>query len=252
MGIIRVPGRFIAGFVAGLRGLGFIARHRLWGYLLLPALLSLGLGLGLLLGTVALVRTALTSWSPELSQLNPVGLSVYHALSDIVAVLIALFLALIGYQALLPLLVLPFLGPLLHQTEIILTGQAVEVGWQRDLKNTLIGIWFALRDTVFQLVCLGISFLFGPGQPVFMVMVNSYFLGRGSFDYLLEKHNETLKQRQQQTQHLWPEIQGLGLVQVLGLFVPVVGILVVPGSGLVGAALLFYGDHLPNTPRRPP
>ncbi len=235
--VLSVPPRLLAGFWAGFRGLGFIARHRLWGYLVLPAGLSLLLGLGMMAGSIWLVRTVLLPFGGGLSS---DWLPVYEALSQVIAVLVALFLALIGYQALLPLLVIPFLGPLLNQTEIILTGRAVEVGWRRDLANGLLGTWFALRDTLLQLLCLVLSFLMGPVQPFFMVTINSYFLGRGSFDYLLEKHHETLKQRRHQTRQLWPEIQGLGLAQVLGLLIPLVGIIVVPGSGLVGAALLFY------------
>ncbi|MDS3860618.1 EI24 domain-containing protein [Thermosynechococcaceae cyanobacterium BACA0444] len=247
-GLLKVPGRMWAGFTAVFRGLGFIARHRLWGYLVLPAGLSFALGLGLLGGSIWLVRHGL---APLAVGLNPAWLTVYDVLTQIIAVLVALFLTLIGYQALLPLLVIPFLGPLLNQTEIILTGEAVEVGWQRDMKNALVGIWFALRDTGLQLLCLGFSLFLGPGQPLFMVVINSYFLGRGSFDYLLEKHNSTLRQRQQQTRQLWPEIQGLGLAQVVGLLLPIVGILLVPASGLVGAALLFYQAQLPFSPKIP-
>lgn len=248
VGLFKIPGRMLAGFTAAFRGLGFIARHRLWGYLILPAVLSLALGLGLIMGSIWLVRYGL---APLAVGLSPAWLSVYDVLTQVVAVVVALFLTLIGYQALLPLLVIPFLGPLLNQTEMILTGQAVEVGWQRDMKNALIGIWFALRDTVLQLLCLGFSLFLGPGQPVFMVIINSYFLGRGSFDYLLEKHHETLFQRQQQTRQLWPEIQGLGLAQVVGLLVPVIGILLVPASGLVGAALLFYQAQRSAVPQQP-
>ncbi len=245
MSIFAVPGRFLAGFGAGFRGLGFIARQRLWGYMILPALLSLLLGLGLIVGSFWLVRTGLGQLTVGLS---PAWLLAYEVLTQIVAGILAVFLALIGYQALIPLLVIPFLGPLLNQTEIILTGKPVEVGWQRDLKNALIGAWFAVRDALLQLFCLVISLFLGPGQPLFMVTVNSYFLGRGSFDYLLEKHNETLRQRRHHTRQLWPEIQGLGLAQVLGLLVPIIGILLVPSSGLVGAALLFYGRPQQSDP----
>jgi len=227
--------RFQRGFLAFGRGLHFIGRHRLWAYLVLPALLSVLLGVALIVGAFTAVQTLG-------DQVLPLGQWqwFYDAVVDVVAVAIALFLALIGYQTLIPLLVIPFLGPLLNRVEQITVGHAIEVGWQRDLLNALVGGWLALRDAIVQLVCLLLSFLCGPVQPVVMVLVNSYFLGRGSFDYLLEKHSQTLKERQRLTRAYTPEIYGLGVAQCLGLLIPMVGLLLVPAVGVVAAALLVH------------
>lgn len=237
--LLAWPGRYLRGFGAFFRGLGFIARYRLWGYLVLPAFLSLSLGVILILlgfftvrdGVLHLYHGSDRAW-----------LATYEILANILAVAIALFVTLIGYQTLVPLVVIPFLGPLLNRVEIILTGQPIEVGWWQDVKNALIGGWFALRDAILQLLCLGLTLFLGPGQPIIMLLISGYFLGRGSFDYLLEKQSQTLKERFQKTRRYWPEIQGLGSAQVLGLFIPLLGILLVPASGVVGAALLVYGS----------
>lgn len=235
-----VTQRCQSGFWAFGRGLRFIARHRLWAYLLLPAILSLVLGTALIVGAFVAVQALGEQWAAV-----PLGQWqwLYDTVVDVVAVAVALFLALIGYQTLIPLVVIPFLGPLLSRVEKITTGYTIEVGWRRDLFNALIGGWFALRDAALQLVCLLLSFLCGPLQPVVMVLVNSYFLGRGSFDYLLEKHSKTLKERKVLTRAYTPEIWGLGLAQCLGLLVPVAGLVLVPAVGVVAAALLIQEQH---------
>ncbi|MFN4278643.1 EI24 domain-containing protein [Thermosynechococcus sp.] len=231
--------RFQAGFFAFGRGFFFIARHRLWGYLLLPAFLSLALGVALIIAAFWVIQVAGDHWfvAGEWQWL-------YQGFIDILATLIAVFLALIGYQTLIPLVVIPFLGPLLNRVEKIMTGQTIEVGWRRDLLNAIIGGWFALRDAVLQVIFLLLSFLTGPLQPIVMAIANSYFLGRGSFDYLLEKHSASLKERQLLTRVYTPQIYGLGLAQFLALLIPLVGLVLVPPVGVVAAALLIQ-DYPP-------
>ncbi len=234
---------FQRGFFAFGRGLHFIARHRLWAYLILPAIVSLLLGVALSVSAFMAVQTL-----GEQGLVFPLGQWqwLYNTLVDVVAVAVALFLALIGYQTLIPLVVIPFLGSLLNRVEKITWGHAIEVGWRHDLLNALIGGWFALRDAVLQLVCLLLSLFCGPAQPLVMIGVNSYFFGRGSFDYLLEKHSHTLRERRLLTRAYTPEIYGLGLAQCLGLFVPVIGMLLVPAVGVVAAALVLY-ERPPST-----
>jgi CysZ protein len=229
--------RLFLGFGAFFRGFNFIRQHRLWPYVLLPSMLSLILGISLLLGIYTGVsQQVLAFWQ------GATGLwaDLYQGVIRILAAAIALFLTLILYQLLASLLVVPFLGPLLAKVETLLTGKTIEVSLVQDLKNALLGIWIGIRDLCLQLLCLLVSLFLGPFQPVLMVTVTSHFLGRGSFDFLLEKHTQTLKERQEKTKTWCPEIQGLGLAQFLILLIPILGIFVVPASGLVGAALLFY------------
>ncbi|WJI27402.1 EI24 domain-containing protein [Thermosynechococcus sp. QKsg1] len=232
--------RFQAGFFAFGRGLFFIARYRLWGYLLLPACLSLVLGVTLIIAAFWAVQVIGDDWF-----VGGEWQWLYQGFIDILATLIAVFLALIGYQTLIPLVVIPFLGPLLNRVEKITTGQTIEVGWRRDLLNAIIGGWFALRDAVLQVIFLLLSFLTGPLQPIVMAIVNSFFLGRGSFDYLLEKHSTSLRERKLLTRAYTPQIYGLGLAQFLGLLIPFVGLVLVPPVGVVAAALLIQ-DHPPQ------
>ncbi|URR36833.1 EI24 domain-containing protein [Thermosynechococcus sp. HN-54] len=226
--------QFQAGFFAFGRGLVFIARYRLWGYLLLPAFLSLALGIVLIIAAFWAVQGVGDYWS-----VGEQWQWLYQGVIDVLATLIAIFLALIGYQTLIPLVVIPFLGPLLNRVEKITMGQPIEVGWRRDLLNAMVGGWFAVRDAILQVLFLVLSFLAGPLQPLVMAIANSYFLGRGSFDYLLEKHSTSLRERKRLTRAYTPQIYGLGLAQLLALLIPLVGLVLVPPVGVVAAALLI-------------
>jgi CysZ protein len=154
-----------------------------------------------------------------------------------------LFVAIFSYQLLASVLVIPFLGPLLSQVEKILTGESIDVSLAHDLRNALFGIWGAIRDLVVQLVCLLISLFTGPFQPAVMATITGHFLGRASFDFILEKHTKTLQERRAKVLGLLPEIEGLGIAQFLVLLIPILGVLVGPSSSLVGAALLFYPEQ---------
>jgi CysZ protein len=228
--------RFFSGFRAFFQGFRFIGQHRLWPYVLLPSFLSLILGLLLLAG----VYTGVSQGILQLWHGTGLWANFYETFASVLAGAIALFVTVVIYQFLGSLLIIPFLGPLLAKVETILHGQAIEVSLSKDFQNAFVGIWIGIRDLCLQIICLLISLFLGPLQPVLMVTVTSHFLGRSSFDFLLEKHTQTLKERQAKTKIWWLEIQGLGLAEFMLLLIPLLGIFIVPASGLVGAALLFY------------
>jgi CysZ protein len=230
--------RFWSGFGAFWQGFRFIGQHRLWPYVLLPSLLSVVLGLLLLAG----VYTGVSEGILQFWHGRGVWAELYETGVSLLAAAIALFATLVIYQFLGSLLIIPFLGPLLAQVETILQGQAIEVSLVKDFQNAFVGIWIGIRDLCLQIFCLLLSLFLGPFQPVLMITITSHFLGRSSFDFLLEKHTQTLKERQAKTRTWWLEIQGLGLAEFLLLLIPIVGIFIVPASGLVGAALLFYNS----------
>lgn len=232
--------RLANGFGAFFRGFLFINQHRLWRYIFWPSLLSLGLAVLLLIGVYTGISALILRGWPGGTGL---GASIYSILIHGAAILVAFFVTLFSYQLLASILVIPFLGPLLAKVEIILTGQAIEVSLGQDLRNALLSLWIGLRDLVVQLALLGLSLLLGPFQPVLMVLVGSFFLGRGSFDFLLEKFSASLPERNQKTRRFWPEITGLGLANFLVLLIPLLGVLFAPASSLVGASLLFYNHH---------
>lgn len=237
--------RFIAGGSSFFRGFNFINEHSLWRYIILPSIISLVLGVGL----VFLVYFNLTDWvlsyfegnaeeTGFLGFLSGVLQFFVHIMAVVIGVVITVFL----YRTLATLLVLPFLGPLLEQVEKILTGKAVTLTWDREIKNALVGVWVGIKYFLIEILFLLISLFTGPLQPVIMGFISGYFLGRGSYDYLLEKHSASLKERKERAKAYKAEMQGLGIIHFIALLVPVIGVIIAPPSALVGAALTFYDE----------
>uniref|UniRef100_B8HNA8 CysZ protein n=1 Tax=Cyanothece sp. (strain PCC 7425 / ATCC 29141) TaxID=395961 RepID=B8HNA8_CYAP4 len=239
--------RLAIGFGAFFRGFLFVKKHKLWPYLLLPSLLSAVLGVLLLIGIYAGTDyLVLRFWDGA----SGIWQGIYESLVQVVALVAALFITFFTYQLLASVLVIPFLGPLLAEVELRLTGEPIATAPWQDFKNAWIGIWMGIRDLCLQLLCLVISLFLGPFQPAFMIAVTSHFLGRASFDFLLEKHTKNLPERHAQTRAYLLEMEGLGLAQFMILLVPLLGVFIAPASALVGAALVFYADT--NSPEKLP
>lgn len=238
MGVLN-PAQILVGFFGFFRGLRFLFRNGLAGHLVLPVLLSLATGLGLIAGTYYLFiffLELLAGTFPEIEE--------WSRALGIVATLIALLsgsvLYVILYRFITGLLVIPFLGPLLGAIETKLLGAEIETDLKTDMRNLLLGLWVNLQVLVIGLTVWVLTLWLGPVQIVVLILVEGYFLGRGSFELLLEKASSSLKERKGLAKPHRARILGLGVASFLFLFVPIVGALFSPCAGVAGAALLYY------------
>ena len=229
--------RLLGGMRAFFNGYRFINKHSLWRYSIIPAILSLLLGVTLII----LFYFLLSGLADSLfSRDNTAGSIILYWMAKIFSIVISIFVTIYAYRSLSMIVVNPFLGPLLSQIEKILTGKSVEVTITKDIKNALTGAFIGIKFFIFEIFILFLSLFTGPLSPVIVIWVEAYFLGRGTFDYLLEKHTKTLAERKVRAKSYYPELQGLGLAHFFILMIPIVGIFIAPASSLTGAALIFY------------
>ncbi len=245
---------FADGFRFFFRGLGFVRQHRLWRFAILPASLSLLLGVLLVVGTYyVLSESLLRSFDAGISRvaqalsLPYAGLPGWLRSLASILLLLATFLAqLILYRAFASILVLPFLGPLLSEVERIVLGQPVEVSLASDIKNALRGLLVGIRLGLLSLLALLLGLFLGPLQIVPNAVVQSYALGRGGFDLVFEKVTADANRRRQLVRENRAAILGMGLAFFLVLFVPILGVVMAPVAGAAGAALFFYRNRSPK------
>ncbi len=249
MGLLKEPDRaasfprkFVAGFRAFFQGLRLVRDRRLLSVLIWPSLLSLGLGLGLPAGIYFALRALLARFVADAG-------SLVQSLVALVAVLTGFFLYFLLYRFFVSLLIAPFLGPLLERMEHIVLGQARPTPNGQDLKNFLLGLRLSIRHTFFALLAWAGTIWLGPLQIGLLILLESYFLGRASVDFLLEKETDTLRERDRLAASLRPQLLGLGMGQLLVLWIPVLGALITPAAGLGGAVCLFHGSG--GDPARP-
>lgn len=249
--------RFKNGFESVFSGLGYIRTHRLWKYIILPALASLAVGSILILLAYFIISNVLLPAIAIATDkiLSPFDLSpgteisrypdAYLITLELFALFLAFLITIMVYRMMASILVVPFAGPLLNAVERIELGYSVDVPLAKDIKNTLLGLWIAVRFTIVGIFFILIGFLLGPFQVPTNALVQSYIMGRGSFDLMFEKAARNMHDRRLLARKWRAEILGNGLGILLCLAIPFIGIFLAPISALVGAALLYYreADH---------
>ncbi|MCB0619248.1 MAG: EI24 domain-containing protein [Saprospiraceae bacterium] len=176
------------------RALQLIGQLRLWGYVLLPALISLALLAGI--GATAWGMSDnfgnwLVSWYPW-----DWGSEAVRKIAQVAGGLTVAALGLILYKNLVIILAGPFMSPLSEKVEDHLRGEPsgpafTVAGFLSDFFRGLrIGVRNIVRELFFTVLLLlaGLIPIFSPVSPFAIFLVQSYYAGFGNMDYTLERH----------------------------------------------------------------
>ena len=169
---------FLRGLVAPFRGVLFVARHGLWGYLALPLLLNLGLAGGAAVLGTRLVRA--TGFGSSVTGIAEVGL-------EIGLYLLAAVVALLLFIVLQPLLAAPFIDLLGERVERIVRGDAPSTGLVRSLWEALL---HGGLKTMLYLSALLLAAVLGAFTGVGALLGGAFyalFLAYDGFDYPLAR-----------------------------------------------------------------
>ena len=242
------------GFFSFFRGFQLIQKENLWKYILLPSLVSLFVGVlvfaGVYLGSYQLIenmsRWAMSKLGALLSfdTANWPGflLTFFKFLLHLVAGLIAIIINIIVYRTLASIIVIPFMGPLLNQVELKKLGRSIGVSLSQDLRNAALGAGVGIQFALVGFIVLIVSLFLGPFQIFINGAVQSYFLGRSAFDYIIEKETDVRQQRRKLVRAYRLEILGLGFAFFLVMLIPLVGVFLAPACSIAGAALVFHPE----------
>ncbi len=230
--------------------LGFIARHRLWGYVILPGLICMVLISLLFFGTlhwldVTTLSERLLSALPDwLSWLEPVlqFLLDYGALYLILALVFAVIFFFIGKYIVL-IIAAPFMGPLSEKVEAIVRGHKIEIT-SNFLQDLIRGIRISLRNLVRELG-LTILFLFFNLIPVvgslvgtvLTLIIEAYFAGFGNMDYTLERKHYSVSQSVTFVRQNRGLAIGNGIVFLLLMMIPFLGWFLAPAYATIAGTL---------------
>ncbi len=154
------------GFLAPFRGVLFVARHALWGYVVLPLAINVGIAvLGYRIArSVVAERWGMDGWGGWASSLAlAVGLMIVFQ----------------------PILLAPFVDALSERTEKIVTGAIPTIGF---FKSAVRAMWHGVLK--FLLYALGLSLTLALGSltgvgALFGVLLTGVFLAFDGFDYPL-------------------------------------------------------------------
>ena len=189
----------IRDFLKGMRSYGrawdMIRTHGLWSYFLVPAFISVVLGIAIGTSAWALsdnIAAWMTGWLPEGWGGGAVG-----TIGRIFAGLLVAAGGLALFKTLVLILGAPFMSPLSEKIESYVTGAPSSGGFRpgQVVRDLVRGIRINVRNLLWELL-LSLLLVIGglilpflsPLVPVLIFLVQAYYAGFGNMDYTLERH----------------------------------------------------------------
>jgi CysZ protein len=244
----------IDGFMSAFR---FATAHGLGWLFLVPALLWIGLAVGmfaLLIGPVEQLSEWLAGYLELGVDPNAEGGTwalvkawINGARELVTIVLLKLAVAYLLWKV-NKYLVLVLLSPLLayasERTEEVLTGASFPFSWGRLLHDALRGSLVALRNGFLEVLATialwGIALVVPPVAPVVAVLlfvVSAYFYGFSMFDYIMERRRLSVRHSVRAVNDRMGAVLANGALFSVLMKVPVLGMMLAPVMGAVGAVL---------------
>jgi CysZ protein len=235
------------------RALALVRELNLWGYVLIPVLISLVLAVGIGLtawGISDNIGHLLTSWYPW-----EAGKGVVESIASVFGGLLVAALGFILYKTLVMILAGPFMSPLAEKVEDHLTGRKSgnPFTFPQFTSDLVRGIRIALRNVIRELsltmllLLLGLIPLFSPFVAILIFIVQSYYAGFGNMDLTLERHYRVRGSVDFVHRHRGIAL-GNGLV-FMGILFTGIGFLFAPPLGTI-AATVETVKHLDDVPLR--
>ena len=182
------------GITAYGKAIRIISALGLWGYMLIPALISLFLASIISLSAWNLsddIGHQLIAWYPW-----ETGQSIVESIGTFFSGILVVALGLMLYKHLIILLSAPFMSPLSEKVENYLLGRPMTLRFSMTqmVKDLIRGLRVALRNIIresFYLILLliaGLIPIFSPFAPFLIFAVQAFYAGFGNIDYTLERH----------------------------------------------------------------
>lgn len=185
---------FFAGISAYSKALQLVSELRLWGYVIVPGLISLLLGAVIIWGAIS-VSDNIGGW---LISLYPWewGRGVLEKIANVFGGLLVAALGLILFKNLVIALASPIMSPLSEKVEKALSNQppVIKFTFQQVVGDMIRGIRISIRLIIRELfftlllLLMGLIPIFSPFVAVAIFIVQAYYAGAGNIDFALERH----------------------------------------------------------------
>jgi len=237
---------FISDFRDGIKAYSeayrLIRSKRLWGYVLLPGVLSILFGAGIFF----LAWEYSGSIGNFLKNNYPFefGKNKFAYIAQYAGWIIIGTMAYISYKYIILILVAPFMSPLSEKIEAHLMGRKSNARFNpvRAVKEIWRGIRVSLRNIVRELIytmillVLGFVPLIGLLSAPAIFVIQAYFVGFGNMDYTLERHMGV-----KESALFVRSYRGLAIANgslfLLILMIPVAGLFLAPSLATVSGTL---------------
>ncbi|KAB1066858.1 EI24 domain-containing protein [Tamlana haliotis] len=220
-----------SGIQAYLGAFGLISKLKLWKYFIIPMLISV-----LTATVISLIAYSLSdNLGAYISEIWiwDWGKNAFTALGTILSLLIIISIGLILFKHIIMAISAPFMSPVSEKIEAHLTGnlnttQLNSTFAQQLWRGIRINIRNLFRELLFTIPILVLKFI--PIVNIFstvaLFFLQSYYAGFGNMDYTLERHYNYKNSINFVRQNRGIAI-GNGIIFMLCLFIPVIGVLLV-------------------------
>lgn len=242
---MRFLRQLIASFSSYFKAISFISAHRMWAYLLVPAVLYAVLFLGL-----SVPVWKLAGWISQ-SVIDLTGVDTLEGfLGSSLTVVVTFISWVIGflvyfklYRYIVLLLSPPALAILAEKTMAMLSGNTQPFNISQVIQDALRGLVITIKNLLVELAItiplylLSLIPLLTPFVAILVILVESYFIGFSMLDY----RNEYVRMSAKDSRQLIARNKGLaignGAAFSLLLAIPIVGVLFAPSLAVISACL---------------
>jgi len=232
---------FLKAITAYAKAFRLIGKLGLWGYFIIPGLISLLLG--------GVISASVWNLSDDVGGFLLAfypwewGASIVASVANVFGGIVMAGSGLLIYKHAVLILSAPFMSPLSEKVENYLSGNphTMRFSIPQMMSDLVRGLKLALRNIVrefffmFLLLLLGLIPFFSPFTAILLIAVQAYYLGFGNIDYTLERHFNV-----RGSVHFVRTYKGLALgngLVVLGLLAVGIGFLIAPPLGTVAATI---------------
>lgn len=240
----------IAEIIEGIRqyfqAYTFARKHRLMRYFLIPSLISLILGLSILYVSIRLSKwmfVKIEQWlaADFFERFNWIENTLQYA-GSILTVLLILVPMMFILKYLVIIINGPFMSPLSEKVEKIIYGDigGPSFSIQQLGYGIFRGINYNLRLIIGELLLTILLYIVtlpvAAATPFILLLVQSYFAGRGNMDYVLERYYRLGKSLQFSKANKGIAI-GNGLPFVMLLYIPIIGFMLAPPLSTIAVTI---------------
>lgn len=233
---------FLFGFQAYFKAFQFIAKHRLWKYAIIPGVISILIGAGI----ISIFYFSFDNISFWLSDIYPFdfGKAILTKFAAFLASILGAAGSLFLYKYLIVVIASPFMSLLSEKAEFILNPLHKETKFTipRAIRELVRGLSIAVRNIVRELsftlglIIMGFVPVVGVLSVPLIFIVQAYYAGFGNMDFYYERFYNIRETIKEVKRNQFVAI-GNGTFFLLLLMIPVVGLFIAPSLGCVAATI---------------
>tara|TARA_R110002049_G_scaffold21057_5_gene77536 strand:- start:3293 stop:4051 length:759 start_codon:yes stop_codon:yes gene_type:complete len=245
----------ISGIKAYFGAFSLISKLKLWKYFAVPMLISFFTAV-IIFGAAYGLSDNIGSFISKI-WIWDWGSDTFSTISSFIGGLIIIVIGLILFKHIIMALSAPFMSPVSEKIEAHLTGNPPHsyrntTFWQQLLRGIRINGRNLIMELLLTIPILLLKFI--PVVNIFstilLFMVQAYYAGFGNMDYTLERHFQYKESLQFVSKHRGLAI-GNGIVFILFLLIPIIGVILVLPLSVTAASLktveaLRLKNNLPN------